>query len=671
MKICRACQHCYEDADIICEQEDHGALVAARSGMRLIADKYRLDRLVARGGMGAVYAGTHVELDRPIAVKLLLPNSQADPQAFERFRREARAAARIKHSNVADIYDYGALADDEAYIVMELVEGETLHERLKREGQLPFAEIVTISRQIADGMEAAHQSGVVHRDLKPSNIILNQNADGSVQVKIVDFGIAKISEQIGVDESTLTATGMLVGTPRYMSPEQCLGEVLDARSDIYSFGLIVYEMLAGQAPYDATSAVAIALKHIQEPPAPLEQYRQHVPALLADLVARALSADASQRPQTATELKQQLDEIEIPIPIDKPAVFDGVGHVLAQENVDQLRTQVMEIEGHSAEGRSGNALVDVYATAVIEAPPPEKDATAVSPQTGKATVAKTQSPEKNNSAPEPFFDVKTGMIKQAVPLTLASISASDLAEPVQAAKNISDETIIRRHPRNPAFIYAGIAAAVIIGVIAVWAATQRASSQQSEVVTTSTVPAKANSVKEEASSPTPSSDMDETATEQARAEISGALDDWIAATNAGDVNGQMAFYNPTVDAFYLARNVSHDAVRAEKQRLFEQAEKIQVQAGEPVIKLSQDGQTATTRFNKRYVIEGQQEKRQGEVVQELGWLKTDGGWKIVSERDVRVIQNPGKPSSARKANSSMWPHRVVIRGVKKLFHPLR
>ncbi|MDQ3009465.1 MAG: protein kinase [Acidobacteriota bacterium] len=623
--------------------------------------------------MGAVYAGIHVELDRPIAVKLLLPNFQADPQAFERFRREARAAARIKHPNVADVYDYGALENDEAYIVMELVEGETLHERLKREGQLPFAEIVTISRQIAEGMEAAHQSGVVHRDLKPSNIILNQNTDGNMQVKIIDFGIAKISEQITADESTLTATGMLVGTPRYMSPEQCLGEELDARSDVYSFGLIVYEMLAGHAPFDATSAVAIALKHVQEPPAPLDLYRQNVPALLADLVADSLAIEPSQRPQTATDIKHRLEQIDLAL--TEYAISDEVGHALPDEDVDQLRTQVMKIEDHSVESNSVNALADEYATAVIEAQPPEKEAAVVVTHTDEATVAKTPSPDKDSSAPRPFFDVKTGAIKQAVPLTLAPVSADDHTQPVPAAANISDKTKIRRR-RNPAFLYAGITAALIVGVIAVWAVSQRASSKQPEpamdaVAMHSGKQSAASPTPNLSASPTPSADMNDAASEQTRTEIDGALDDWIAATNAGDLNRQMAFYNPTIDAFYLTRNVSRDAVRAEKQRLFGQAEKFEVQASEPVIKLGKEGQTATTRFNKRYVIEGQQGKRQGEVIQELRWTKTDAGWKIVSERDVRVIQNPNKASPSRKEGSSMWPHKIVLRGVKKLFRPLR
>ncbi|MEP7339063.1 MAG: protein kinase [Acidobacteriota bacterium] len=665
MKICSVCHHCYEDADITCEQEEHGLLTTARPGTRLIADKYRLDSMLARGGMGTVYAGTHVELDRSVAIKLLLPNFNTDPQAFERFRREARAAARIKHPNVADIYDYGALANDEAYIVMELVEGETLHERLKREGQLPVAETVAISRQITEGLEAAHLSGVVHRDLKPSNVIITRlnrpdsDAGSSLQVKIIDFGIAKISEQINADESALTATGMLVGTPRYMSPEQCLGEELDARSDIYSFGLIVYEMLAGQPPFEATSAVALAFKHIHEPPAQLEQYRQNLPPALASLIADSLSVEPSQRPQTATELKQRLDQIEIAL--DEQAVPDQAGAVLPVESLveeaDPLRTQVI-----NAEAEPADVSIDDYATAVIEAEPGEKEA-----------VAEAGLPDKDDSKPRPFFDVKTGEIKQAVPLTVAPVATDDRAQPVSAAVNASGGTRLRR---QGALAYAGIACVFVFGVIALWAITHR-KSPEAEV--TAAVPVAAQ-LSKPGSSPTPDASVSPApvteegtpALEQAHAEIGGALNDWIASTNAGDINTQMSFYNPTVEAFYLARNVSRDAVRAEKQRLYEQADKIEVQASRPQIKLSKDGQTATTRFNKRYVIEGSQENRQGEVIQELRWLKTDDGWKIVSERDVRVIRNPNKASSSpRKSNSSKWPHQIVIKGFKKLIQPIR
>src|SRR3954465_15673360 len=152
MKLCPACNRCYEDTDAVCSF-DSSVLMPSRHGTRLIADKYRLDRLLGRGGMGAVYAGTHLDLDRPVAIKLLLPDFTADPDALERFRREARAAARLNHPNVADTYDYGVLPDGGAYIVMELIAGETLRERLDAAGQLPFGEAIQIARQVSNGVE--------------------------------------------------------------------------------------------------------------------------------------------------------------------------------------------------------------------------------------------------------------------------------------------------------------------------------------------------------------------------------------------------------------------------------------------------------------------------------------------------------------------------------------
>src|SRR5918997_523589 len=171
MKLCPVCQRCYEDTDTSC-LNDQTALVASRPGTRMVADKYRLARLLGRGGMGAVYAGTHVDLDRPVAIKLLLSDFTADADALERFRREARAAARLNHPNVADTFDYGVLPEGGAYIVMEMVEGQTLREFMDAAGMVSIAEAAEIGRQVSKGIDAAHRSGIVHRDLKPSNIIL-------------------------------------------------------------------------------------------------------------------------------------------------------------------------------------------------------------------------------------------------------------------------------------------------------------------------------------------------------------------------------------------------------------------------------------------------------------------------------------------------------------------
>lgn len=279
--------------------------------------------------MGTVYAGTNEDLQRQDAIKLLQmdfilerarranPHLLTDPQALEQLRRqtikrfqlEARAAGRLTHPNIVRIYDHVLLSADQGYISMELVEGQTLQKYIVNQTALPYPLAVAIARQVASGISAAHRSKVIHRDLKPANIMLVFD-EGELQVKVLDFGLAKLKEQL-ITGGGLTSAGTVLGTPYYMSPEQCKGEMdLDERSDIYSFGVILFEILSGRRPFEGASATAIAVKHISEMPPEIRNFRSDIPDTLENLVMQSLRKSPSERPQSMAEISRTLQEIE-------------------------------------------------------------------------------------------------------------------------------------------------------------------------------------------------------------------------------------------------------------------------------------------------------------------------------------------------------------------------
>ncbi len=265
----------------------------------MLDDRYRLDEKIGAGGFGAVYRATHVELNRPVAVKVLRPSPGNDnPDAVARFRQEAISASRLSHPNAVTVMDFGVSAAGIAYLVMELLEGRTLKELLQDEGTLPLARCAEIIAPVCDALAEAHEVGVVHRDVKPDNIFLHRGETGEI-VKVLDFGIAKLVEDEPLEMQGMTETGVILGTPDYMAPERLFGGKYDGRSDVYSIGVILHEMLTGQLPFRVDRDLgpyAIALRLANEEPKPLREIDDGVPGEIESVVLRTLSKDPEVRP---------------------------------------------------------------------------------------------------------------------------------------------------------------------------------------------------------------------------------------------------------------------------------------------------------------------------------------------------------------------------------------
>lgn len=270
---------------------------------QFIAGRFRIECEIGTGGMGTVYRATHLGLERPVAVKIIKREFAGDRDVADRFLREARTMAKLRHPHAAMIFDAGNLPDGRHFIIMEHVEGHTLSEVLAHRGPFPPGRAVEIAIQICDVLEEAHQLGIIHRDLKPSNIMLNEKG-----VRVLDFGVAKVlatSAEVTATHAT-TGSGQIVGTPRYMSPEQCLGQRVGARSDLYSLGVLLYEMLSGRPPFIDAMNSAVLVKQATAAPPPLLQVCKNVPRPLAHAVHSLLAKRPDDRPRTASIAKLML-----------------------------------------------------------------------------------------------------------------------------------------------------------------------------------------------------------------------------------------------------------------------------------------------------------------------------------------------------------------------------
>lgn len=320
VRKCPQCGGSYEDAISFCPADGTRTEIQQAVPTQaldtligsVIDGRYRVEERIGEGGMGVVYRATHVVLRKPFALKVIRADQATDANIVQRFVREARAASGIGHPNIVNINDFGTTADGSLYLAMEFLDGMTLADAMKS-GPIPYARALEIFTQIAGALEAAHAQGIVHRDLKPENVFLMREAGQHEFVKVLDFGIAKVKNAA----AKLTSTGMVFGTPHYLSPEQAAGQPVDHRSDIYSLGVIMYQVLAGQLPFTAESLMALMTKHMFEPAPSLREAGHAVPSALDAIVGRCLQKKPELRHGSMRELDSDLRRVQLS-PVSEP-----------------------------------------------------------------------------------------------------------------------------------------------------------------------------------------------------------------------------------------------------------------------------------------------------------------------------------------------------------------
>jgi serine/threonine-protein kinase len=306
LAMCPECQRCFDvgliraaSAELQCP-DDEVALQPLMGIVPVVDGKYRVDAVIGRGGMGAVFRARDLRLDRDVAVKVVRADLMADADSLARFQREAQIVARLQHPGIVTVFDYGTLPQGPAFLVMEFVAGEDLRHLLKRERTLSPARTLELMTGIAAGVDAAHRAGVLHRDLKPENVLLPASGTGP---KVLDFGVAKMAVSGQAAGAAVTQGATIIGTPAYMAPEQLRGDLLDSRADVYSLTVLAYEMLTGRLPFGAGSFFDVGVRQV-DAAARIDFAGVH--AGIAETLRAGLSIDRDRRPATARLLVDQL-----------------------------------------------------------------------------------------------------------------------------------------------------------------------------------------------------------------------------------------------------------------------------------------------------------------------------------------------------------------------------
>ncbi|MEI9938078.1 MAG: serine/threonine-protein kinase [Pseudomonadota bacterium] len=418
---------------------------------QILAGKFRIERVLGQGGMGVVVAATHLQLDERVALKFLLPDALANPEAVERFAREARAAVKIKSEHVARVSDVGTLESGSPYMVMEYLHGEDLAAWVRRNGAMALPEAVEFLLQACEAIAEAHALGIVHRDLKPANLFVTRRVDGSPCIKVLDFGISKLTVPGAAPEFGMTKTSTVMGSPLYMSPEQMSSSRnVDMRTDIWALGVILYESLTGRVPFEAETMPQLCGMILQDPPRPIQELRPDLPPTLQHVLLRCLEKNREQRWSNVAELAFAL------APFGLPA---------AQRSAERI-SRVL--------GAAGFPSAPVAVANAVSAPP--RTGTGTSSNFGASTVTKkSRAPlvvalclsglllggallllTHKNPALESIAEPPSAKLVAAAPAPPAPLRVAPSVEPQVVAASAASAAAVSATPMPPAAVSASV-----------------------------------------------------------------------------------------------------------------------------------------------------------------------------------------------------------------------
>jgi serine/threonine protein kinase/ketosteroid isomerase-like protein len=580
-------------------------------------DKYEIEEKLGTGGMCDVYRARHIGIGKAVAIKVLHAELAANPKVVERFEQEARAASLVRHPNAINIMDYGIAAGNTPFLVMELVEGATVRELLKRYGAMTVERVSGILNQACAALEAAHSVGVIHRDIKPENIIISEY-DGKDWVEVVDFGIAKIQEDVN-RRAALTGANLIIGTPRYMSPEQAEEQPADGRSDIYSLGIVVYEMLAGAPPFAGGSVTRLLIAHAVEPPPPLASQRPDIPPEVAAVVMRALDKNPARRQQSALEFASEFERAAsaAPSPVSQITQSGLPGYSNMQRSEASLADQAgrmatpftdedEETLVRRAPRRAGHA-------ATIEKTPPR-----AASDPAAETTKRRRTDQASDSGPVAAREHRKRLPALVVGLLALVLAGVGVAYIINHKRPLSNEPAIQQANDRAATTNANASSA------------SSAENHPVDVRSNTPNPPSAN----RSENPTPAAAVD---TNKAVNEVRDTVSRWNGALKSRNLDAHMAYFAPHLHTYFLKENVDRNAARAEAANALSLYSKLDIHTSPLAVSVDPSGNHAVVTYEKSWNFEGKQ-PWSGAAVERLWLERLNGRWRITGVRDLKQIR---------------------------------